>query len=215
MVTLMESTTDTEKLARCTLGAAELDTFLHLYHHIVNCPSQVLYGSMAILESCQVAIQPRSDMIDTRVEQIIQARRKFCDKFRVGHELPWRARDPGLQQGDELHLNLCWWNWLSIRSSENGHSVITLHDEASVKILGTWSETEVHTLISYGTFKGSSSRSISENPVASAICRRAESDLARCSAMVSVERINSREGKKDHVTNEKVLASHWPASRRR
>jgi hypothetical protein len=102
---------------------------------------------MATLESCQIAIQPGSDMINTRVEQTIQVRPNFCDEFRVGHELPRRARDPGLQQGDKLHLNLCWWNWLSVRGSENGCSVIVCHDETRVEILGTWSGTEVHTLM--------------------------------------------------------------------
>lgn len=108
MVTLMEPTADTEEMAGCTLSPTELDIGPHFDHHVIESPLQVLYSSMTTLESCQIAIQPGSDMIHTQVDQIIQALLQFRDEFGVRHELPRRARDPGLQQGDELDLNLRW-----------------------------------------------------------------------------------------------------------
>ena len=66
-------------------------------------------------------------------------------------------------------------------------------DKVGIKILRIRLETSSQLeLMYYVTCKGSSGL-ISENPVESAIGRRAESDLERCSAMVSVrvKRVNS------------------------
>lgn len=94
MVALMEPTTDAEEMAGCTLSATELDICLHFDNHVVEFSTQVLYGSMATLESHQIAIQPGSDIIHTQVDQIIQACPKFRNEFRVRQELPRHGRDP-------------------------------------------------------------------------------------------------------------------------
>jgi hypothetical protein len=97
MVSLMESTTDTKEMASCALSTAKLDICFHLDDHVIESSAQVVYGGMLPLESCQIAIQPGSDVIDTPVDQSIEVCSKFLDQLRVGHELPWRARSPGLQ----------------------------------------------------------------------------------------------------------------------
>jgi hypothetical protein len=137
MVTLVEPTADTEQMAGCTMSPTELDICLHFDHSVIEPSAQVLYSSMTALESCQIAIQPGSDMIYTQIDQIIQTLLQFCDECGVGHELPWGARGRGLQQGDELGLNLRWWKWFSIRDSEDCHSIIALHDQVGVEVLET------------------------------------------------------------------------------
>jgi|SRR5712671_1994302 len=107
-----------------------------------------------------------------------------------------------------MHLDIGRRNRLSLRDSKTGRRIIALQYEVGVKVLRTRQNLSFTSQVSYGTFKGSSSGSISENPVARAIGSRAVSDLARCSAIVSVEEINSKGKEKGGVTDEKGFPSH-------
>jgi hypothetical protein len=106
--------------------------------------------------------------------------------FRVGYKLSWRSRYPGLPKSSETHFDLVWWGLLAIRNSKACPGIIALHCKVGVKVLVVKSDIRVYDLRGARTFRGSKSGSISEYPVANAIERREESDLARCSAMVSV-----------------------------
>ena len=171
---------------------------------------------MLPLEPRQIEIQPGTGVIDARVNQYIEVRSKFCKILRVGYELSLRARGPGTRQGNDLLLYLGRWDWFVVGwyYGKSRPSIKALHDNVGIEILRTGSETSSQLkLIHYGTSKGGCAGSIPENPVASAVGRRAESDLERCSAMVSVERVNSSKEKKDAVTNEKLPPSYSPAGR--
>jgi hypothetical protein len=86
-----------------------------------------------------------------------------------------------------MHLDIRWWNSFATRKGKEGRGVITFYDEIGVKVL--WRALDqIASIIpteSNRTFKGSRSGSTSEYPVASAIGRIVESDLARCSVMDS------------------------------
>ena len=170
---------------------------------------------MLPLESRQIEIQPGLGVIDARVDQYIEVCSEFCEKLGVGYELPLRARGPGTSQGNDLLLYLGRWDWFVVRwYGKSRPSIMAFHNNVGIEILrngsGTSSQLE---LIHYETSKGGCAGSKPENPVESAIGRRADSDLERCSAMVSVERINTSGEKKDAVTNEKLPPSYSPADR--
>lgn len=98
-----------------------------------------------------------------------------------------------------------------IRDSKARLGVVATQCNARVEILLSHLSKFVPTqeFNSTRTFRGSKFCSISENPVANAIGRRAESDLARCSASVSARKIKNRAARCG-VTYTKALPSHWP-----
>jgi len=144
MVALMEPATNAEKVARGTLSATELDTRPQLDDHIVESSAYVLDGCMTPLELGQIAIQPRSHVVDTQVDQSVEIFYEFCHPLRVRDELSCRARAPGLQQSYEMHLDGFRWNWFSLGDSESCHCIIALQDEVCVKVLKIQSETGSH-----------------------------------------------------------------------
>ena len=170
---------------------------------------------MLPLESRQIEIQPGLGVVDARVDQHIEVRSEFCEKLGVGYELPLRARGPGTRQGNDLLLYLGRWDWFVVRWYDKDRpSIMALHDNFGIEILRTGSETSSQLeFIHNGTSKGGCAGSNPENPVASAVGRRVERDLERCSAMVSAERINSSWEKKDGATNEKLPPSYSSAGR--
>jgi hypothetical protein len=105
-----------------------------------------------------------------------------------------------------------WDRWF-VRNSKSCRSGLALKYDVGVEVLKTSSATGHHIfeLKKYSTFRGSP---VSENPVASAVGRRAESDFARCSVIVSVAIINPQVKEKDEVTDEKALSSRLSVSGR-
>ena len=122
-------------MTRCALGSAELDVCLQLDNHVVKSSAQVIYGGRAALEPLQVQIQPKPDMIDAQVSQLLKIRCEVRNPLRVRYGLTRSTGAPRLEQGHKMPLNFGQRNFIAVRDNKADGSIIAFHNKVSVKVL--------------------------------------------------------------------------------
>lgn len=63
------ATTNAKEMTGCAMGPAELDICAHFDDHVVKTSPKILDRGMTSLESFQIGVQPKSDVIYTQVNQ--------------------------------------------------------------------------------------------------------------------------------------------------
>ena len=88
------------------------------------------------MEPLQVQIQPKPDMIDAQVSQLLEIRFEVRNPLRVRYGLTRSTGVPRLKQGHKMPLNFGQRNLIAVRDNKADGSIIAFHNKVSVKVLG-------------------------------------------------------------------------------